>query len=333
MLLQVTHHTRYDYQPAVETAQHVAYLQPLQHAGQNLLSHALTISPQPAQQRNTLDVYGNTRCFFSLQVPHPVLEVQAMSIVSTSAQARPTSEQPWEQLRDRLRYQAHTPFEAASEFVFASPFVPRRQEFSGYARPSFVAGASVLAVAVDLMERIHTDFTYESDSTQINTPALQALEQRKGVCQDFAHIMLAGLRSMGLPARYVSGYLLTQPAPGEVKLVGSDASHAWVSVYVGDLPEGQRWVDLDPTNNRWGWFAPGVDYVTVATGRDFGDVSPLRGVIHGGASHTLTVGVTVEDIRSDNSRSVSAAEAVQTQTQGQSQSQGGGQSQSQGAIN
>ena len=125
----------------------VAYLQPLQHAGQNLLSHALTISPQPAQQRNTLDVYGNTRCFFSLQVPHPVLEVQAMSIVSTSAQACPTSAQPWEQLRDRLRYQAHTPFEAASEFVFASPFVPRRQEFSGYARPSFVAGASVLDVA------------------------------------------------------------------------------------------------------------------------------------------------------------------------------------------
>ena len=207
----------------------------------------------------------------------------------------------------RDSYQAHAPYEPASEFVFASPFVPRRQEFARYARLSFAPGASVLAVAVDLMERIHADFTYESQSTQINTPALQALEQRKGVCQDFAHIMLACLRSMGLPARYVSGYLLTQPAPGKVKLVGSDASHAWVSVYVADLPEGQRWVDLDPTNNRWGWFAPGADYVTVATGRDFGDVSPLRGVIHGGASHTLSVGVTVTEVPSDNSGEATAA--------------------------
>ena len=131
----------------------------------------------------------------------------------------------------------------------------------------------------------------------------------------------------------MSGYLLTQPAPGEVKLVGSDASHAWVSVYLGDLPEGQGWVDLDPTNNRWGWFAPGVDYVTVATGRDFSDVSPLRGVIHGGASHTLTVGVTVEDIRSDNMDAKTLVLATQTQGQGQSQSMAGGMSQSQNAIN
>jgi transglutaminase-like putative cysteine protease len=330
MLLQVTHDTRYDYQPAVETAQHMAHLQPLSHAGQNLLSHNLDISPLPAQQRSTVDVYGNVRCFFSLQVPHPVLLVKAHSLVSTQAHAQPQSQLPWEQLRDRLRYQAHTTYEPASEFVFASPFVPRLQEFAGYARPSFMAGASVLDVAVDLMQRIHTDFIYESQSTQINTPALQALEQRKGVCQDFAHIMLACLRTMGLPARYVSGYLLTQAAPGEVKLVGSDASHAWVSVYVSDLPEGARWVDLDPTNNRWGWHAPGVDYVTVATGRDFGDVSPLRGVIHGGASHTLTVGVTVEEIRSDNMASPSGAGGLPSQRQEQSQGQGQSQSQSQG---
>ena len=174
---------------------------------------------------------------------------------------------------------------------------------------------------MSLMERIHSDFTYESQSTQINTPALQALEQRKGVCQDFAHIMLACLRSMGLPARYVSGYLLTQPPPGQVKLVGSDASHAWVSVYVGDLPEGQRWVDLDPTNNRWGWYAPGVDYVTVATGRDFGDVSPLRGVIHGGASHTLRVGVTVTDLQAESAQTSDPHHEAPPRSQSQSQSQ------------
>ncbi len=296
MLLQVTHETHYHYQPAVETAQHVAYLQPRTHAGQNLLSHRLDISPQPGQQRDMPDVYDNIRCFFSLQVPHEELTVVARSLVSTRAHAAPASAMPWEQQRDSFRYQAGNPFDAAAEFVFASPFVPRHAEFAAYARPSFAAGAGVLEVAVSLMERIHKDFTYESQSTQVNTPALEALSMRRGVCQDFAHIMLACLRTQGLPARYVSGYLLTEPAPGTQKLVGSDASHAWVSVYVADFPQGGRWCDFDPTNNRWGWYAPGVDYVTVATGRDFGDVSPLRGVIHGGASHTLRVGVTVQAI-------------------------------------
>ena len=185
---------------------------------------------------------------------------------------------------------------------------------------------------VDLNQRIYTGFTYESQSTQINTPALEALAQRKGVCQDFAHIMVACLRTLGLPARYVSGYLLTEPPEGEVKLVGSDASHAWVSVYLPDLPEGQRWVDFDPTNNRWGWHSSGHDYVTVAWGRDFGDVSPLRGVIHGGASHTLTVGVTVLSV-GDSSAAIQSPGAGQTQSQSQSQGQSQSQSQSQGAMN
>jgi transglutaminase-like putative cysteine protease len=329
MLLQVTHETRYDYQPAVETAQHVAYLEPRAHGSQNVLSHSLLINPQPAQQRSAADVFGNHRCFFSLQVPHGILQVRACSLVSTREAEKPVSSLPWENLRDRLRYQAGTVYEPAAEFVFASAFVPRQLEFAGYARPSFMAGADVLSVARDLMERIHTDFIYETNSTQINTPALQALEQRKGVCQDFAHIMLACWRSMGLPARYVSGYLLTRPAPGEVKLIGSDASHAWVSIYVPDLPEGERWVDFDPTNNRWGWHAPGVDYVTVATGRDFGDVSPLRGVIHGGSRHTLTVGVTVEEIGTqaqgapapDHNDATAQTEVVPLATQSQSQSQ------------
>jgi transglutaminase-like putative cysteine protease len=333
--LQITHETRYHYQPVVETAQHMAYLRPGTHAAQNLLSHTLEVTPQPTQQREIADVYGNVRCFFSLQVPHERLTVVARSLVSTRALSMPASSLGWEQERERFRYQAGAPFDGAAEFVFASPFVPRQAEFSAYARESFRPGRSVLHVAIDLMQRIHADFTYESQSTQINTPALQALEQRKGVCQDFSHIMLACLRSMGLPARYVSGYLLTEALPGTVKLVGSDASHAWVSVYLSDLPEGARWVDFDPTNNRWGWHAPGVDYVTVATGRDFGDVSPLRGVIHGGASHILTVGVTVQSIGENSAMGQSQTLG---QGQGQSQSQGPGQSQtqsqsqSQGAI-
>jgi transglutaminase-like putative cysteine protease len=330
MLLQITHETHYRYQPAVETAQHVAYLQPNTHAGQNLLSHSLHISPQPAQQRDMPDVYGNTRCFFSLQVPHEELTVVAHSLVSTRSHSLPASAIPWEQQRESFRYRAGGAFDAAAEFVFASPFVPRHAEFAAYARPSFLAGASVLDVATSLMERIHTDFTYESQSTEVNTPALEALAMRRGVCQDFAHIMLACLRTLGLPARYVSGYLLTEPAPGTQKLVGSDASHAWVSVYVADLPQGGRWCDFDPTNNRWGWYAPGVDYVTVATGRDFGDVSPLRGVIHGGASHTLRVGVTVSAIGDNPAENTPGMQGQnQTQTQnlsalGQSQSQNQG---------
>jgi transglutaminase-like putative cysteine protease len=331
MLLQVTHETRYQYLPAVETAQHVAYLQPCTHAGQNLLSHSLVINPLPAQQREVPDVYGNVRCFFSLQVPHEELRVVARSLVSTRGAAPPSSTLPWEQERERFRYQAGAQFDAAAEFVFASPFVPRHPEFAAYARPSFTPGSRVLDAALDLMQRIHTDFTYESQSTQINTPALEALAQRKGVCQDFAHIMLACMRAMGQPARYVSGYLLTEPAPGTVKLVGSDASHAWVSVYVADFPEGGRWCDFDPTNNRWGWHAPGMDYVTLATGRDFGDVSPVRGVIHGGASHILRVGVTVQAIGEPLTSDLAEVQR-QLQSQGQTQSQGQNQSQSQGRI-
>ena len=329
MKLQITHQTRYDYLPAVETAQHLAYLQPVSNRHQRLLSHSLQISPTPAQMTQNLDVFGNPRCFFALQTPHTTLDVVAHSVVATWTRTLPQSSMPWEQVRERFRYHSGAPFDAATEFVFASPFVPHHADFASYARPSFTPGLSVLAVANDLMQRIHADFVYESQSTQVNTPALQALAQRKGVCQDFAHIMIASLRAMGIAARYVSGYLLTQPAPGTLKLRGSDASHAWVAVYVPDLPPGERWCDFDPTNNRAGWHSPGEDYVTLATGRDFSDVSPLRGVIHGGASHILTVGVTVEPIV-ENAPVVGRPALAQ---QGQRQGQGQSQAQSQGNRN
>ena len=205
----------------------------------------------------------------------------------------PPSTVAWEQVRERFRYRADAVYDPGAEFVFPSQHVPRHAEFAAYARPSFPPGVSLFEAAQDLMHRIHVDFTYDSQSTQINTPALEALAQRKGVCQDFAHIMIACLRSMGLAARYVSGYLLTVPPPGVERLIGSDASHAWVSVLLPDLPGDGRWCDFDPTNDRWGWGAPGEDYVVLAVGRDYADVSPIRGVIHGGATHDLTVGVTV----------------------------------------
>ena len=328
MLLQITHETRYRYLPAVETAQHMAYMEPRGHAAQVVLEHALHINPPPAQMRSLLDVYGNTRCFFSLQVPHAVLEVVAHSLVSTRASPLVSNAQPWEKARELFRYQAGNRLDAASEFVYPSPFVPRHSAFAVFARPCFAPGVSLLDACIELTQRIHTEFAYESQSTQINTPALQALAERRGVCQDFSHIMIACLRTLGLPARYVSGYMLTHPPEGQPRLVGSDASHAWVSVYLPELPEGARWVDFDPTNNRWGWHAPGQDYVTVATGRDFGDVSPLRGVIHGGASHTLTVGVTVAPV-GENALSALATGAMQSQSQGSGGTSSQSQSQSQ----
>jgi transglutaminase-like putative cysteine protease len=313
MLLQVIHETYYRYRPMVETAQHVAYMLPKEHPAQLVNECALLIEPTPDQQSSMTDVFGNTRFFFSLQSPHNTLSVVASSVVSTQPSTPVVSAIGWEKTRERFRYQAGNQVDTAAEFVFPSPFAPRIPEFAAYARPSFRATTPLLDASIDLMQRIHRDFTYESQSTEVNTPALEAFTQRRGVCQDFAHIMIACLRSTGLAARYVSGYLLTEPSPGQIKLLGSDATHAWVSVYFADLPEDARWVDFDPTNNRWGWHAPGPDYVTVATGRDFGDVSPLRGVIYGGASHTLTVGVTVQAISENRP-------LLFTQSQSQSQS-------------
>lgn len=296
MDLQITHETRYDYTPAVESAQHMAFLKPMNTPYQRLIHHELEITPEPSDRSDDKDVYGNARTFFSLQTPHTSLAVIARSLVRTFPPAQANSDIGWEDVRERFRFHTGSAWDGAAEFVFPSHHIPHDEAFAAYARPSFTDKRALMAASVDLMNRIHTEFTYESRSTEINTPALVAMEQRKGVCQDFAHIMIACLRALGLPARYVSGYLLTQPPPGKPRLVGSDASHAWVSVYLPDLPgatDGLGWYDLDPTNDNSGWGTPGEDYVSVATGRDFSDISPIRGVIHGGAQHILTVGVTV----------------------------------------
>ena len=309
MLLHVVHETRYQYSPAVANAQHVVHLKPASGPRQQLLRHALHISPTPAHQREVADVYGNLRTFFSLQGSHRELCVTADSVVDT----RPDASEPdqaipeaaglaWEQVREHFRYHASAAYDPAAEYVFASPYAPRDAVFAEFARPSFAPQRPLAAAARDLMQRIHRSMRYESKSTDVSTPALQALQQGKGVCQDFAHIMVACCRALGLPARYVSGYLLTSPPPGQARLIGADASHAWASVYFPH-PSGANgapglspghWLDFDPTNDR----APGEDYVTLATGRDFLDVSPLRGVIHGGARHVLKVAVTVEPVQS-----------------------------------
>jgi len=302
MKLRVLHRTTYRYQSAVDMAQHMLHLSPRTTALQQVLAHRLAIEPEPAALHQSTDAFGNQRTFFAQQAPHDSLSVLADSTVTTAA-PRPLPESgpwhalDWERVREHFRYRVNAPYDPAAEFLFASPLVPRDEAFVAWARPAFTPGLPVLRAVRALMERIHGELQYETDSTEVNTPPLEALAQGKGVCQDFAHIMIGCLRSLGLPARYVSGYLLTQPPPGQPRLIGADASHAWAAVYVPgadgtDGIEGE-WFDFDPTNNRCGRGSPGEDYVTLAIGRDFSDVSPMRGVIQGGAQHTLDVAVTV----------------------------------------
>ena len=323
MHLSITHETCYDYAPPVDVAQHIACLRPMQTVVQTLLSHSLTVAPAPSQRKDTRDVFGNHRSFVSLQIPHARLKVLATSTVSTRSLEMVCAAQPWEQAVDHFRYRANGAYDPDVGFVFASQHVPRDAEFAAYAQASFGPGTDLHGAALNLMHRMHRDFTYDGKSTEIHTPVREALRQRKGVCQDFSHIMLACLRSLGLSARYVSGYLLTQPAPGTARLLGADASHAWVSLLLPNQTGVTRWCDLDPTNDRWGWGAPGEDYVVLAVGRDFADVSPMRGVIHGGASHELTVAVSVTPLDSIGPTLVGepplAAFAPQFQTQSQQQ--------------
>ncbi|MFY7981074.1 MAG: transglutaminase family protein [Limnohabitans sp.] len=294
MRLAITHETRYHYSPAVQTAQHVAHLQPSNTPGQQVLRHDMHIEPHAPVQHH-IDAFLNHRAYWALTQPHEGLMVRAYSEIETLPIPPATATQSWESVREHFRYRGGQAGDVHSRFVFGSHHAPVHEAFLAYARPSFSPGRALMQAAQELTARMHRDFRYETASTDINTPALQALQARRGVCQDFAHILLACLRSLGLPARYVSGYLLTQAPPGQARLIGSDASHAWVSVYLPELANhaSQGWLDLDPTNDRTGLASPGLDYAQLAVGRDFADVSPLRGVLQGGGAHTLNVAVTV----------------------------------------
>lgn len=305
MLLEIIHDTKYAYEPSVEIAQHLTHLKPTNLTSQEVIDSSITVDPTPAWQEESTDNFGNIRTFFSLQNRHSELLISVKSIVSTkpknTAGTLPENTPTWEDVREYFRYHANTHWDSASEFLFISPYITIHQNFADFARESFKPNRPILEATVELMNRIYSEFDYVSKSTDINTPALEALKNRAGVCQDFAHIMICCLRSLGLPAKYISGYLLTNPPPGQPRLIGSDASHAWISAYIpriskdGKVSQG-LWCDFDPTNNRWGYASPGEDYVHLAQGRDYSDVSPIRGVIHGGADHTLDVAVTVQPI-------------------------------------
>lgn len=291
MLLEIFHETRYDYAAPVTLAHHLAHLQPLEDAHQQLLAFDLDIDPVPAQRRDSRDAMGNAQRHFSLLLPHARLHVRASSRVRVQARfagLQPALSPAWDEVAQSLRYVARAPFRPEVEFAMPSPYVPRLGVLREFAAPSLPPGRPLAEAALELMHRIHTGFAYDSASTEIDTPLAQVVAQRRGVCQDFAHLMAGALRMWGLPARYVSGYLLTQAPEGGAQMLGADASHAWVQVYSPGTPGVPAdWLDLDPTNDC----VPGCGHVRVALGRDFGDVTPLRGVIRGGGRHTLSVAV------------------------------------------
>lgn len=296
MRLEVTHETVYEYASAVSLAHHLAHLQPLQDEHQRVLAFELGIDPAPEHERTSVDVLGNAQRHFSVLRPHRRLAVRSRSELRLQARfagLEPAAGPAWDVLAASLRYVARAPFEPAVEFALPSPYVPRLAEVRDYARPSFVPGRPVAEAAIELMHRVHDDFRYDSRSTEVDTPLAEAFAQRRGVCQDFAHLLACGLRMFGLPARYVSGYLLTQAPEDGHAMLGADASHAWVQVWCPGTPgvpadgPGAGWLDLDPTNR----LVPGTGHVRVALGRDYGDVAPLRGVIRGGGRHTLGVAV------------------------------------------
>jgi transglutaminase-like putative cysteine protease len=298
----VVHETIYRYDSPVSLSRQLLHLTPRDCPWQRCLAHRIAVSPEATRHRERDDSFGNPVRELSIEFPHDSLEVRAESTIEVCSHlptdaalgapgrspARLHASPTWESVRDALDYGARPVMVEASRFQFESPHVRVKGEFASYASKCFMPQRPILDAVQALMSRIYTDLEFDPEATTVATPVLQVLADKRGVCQDFAHLMLSCLRSQGLAARYVSGYLLTHPPAGQPRMVGADASHAWISVYCPG-PEGGRWVDFDPTNN----LLPDTQHITLAWGRDFSDVSPLRGVILGGDAHQPDVAVTV----------------------------------------
>jgi transglutaminase-like putative cysteine protease len=298
MIYEVVHTTRYDYSaPVVSSFAELRQL-PGDVDGQVCVHRVITTDPAAEHQRERRDYFGNLTAVMVIRQEHTRLVVTSSSRIDTTA--RPTvfgadGRSPW---RSYTSDAAAADDLSAVEFALDSPLVARSESLAVYARPSFTGDIPLADGVMSLCGRIHADFTFDAKATEINTPLEEVLAMRRGVCQDFAHVMVGALRSLGLPASYVSGYLETVPPPGTPRLVGVDRSHAWVGVYLGD----GRWIGVDPTNNQ----IAGPSYITVARGRDYADVPPLKGVIFTDADESrLTVSVDV--VACDNPELVASA--------------------------
>ncbi len=287
MIYQVRHKTTYDYEDTVSVSHHILRLTPHNSKVQTCERSEIFIIPRPPARNHHNDYFGNRTTSFTLLEPHERLIVDAVSELEVVAQPLPdfANSPPWESVRDSLARDYTDDGLNAFQFVFDSNRIQARPELADYARDSFPPHRPILEGAFDLTHRIYQDFRFDTKATEVSTPVETFFEKRRGVCQDFAHLQIACMRSLGLPARYVSGYLRTLPPPGKPRLVGADASHAWCASW----SPGIGWVDFDPTNNC----IPSDGHITVAWGRDYSDVSPVHGVLLGGARHKLDTGVDV----------------------------------------
>ena len=286
MRYRVEHHTTYVSAQPVSVGHNEARLTPRVTPRQSVLAHDIQIDPAPSGRSTLSDYFGNTVTQFIFNQGYSNLTISAMSEVSlTAPQADGDPGPNWELLRSELAEHRSAESFEAYEFCFESPRCRVLTEFADYGKASLEVARPLRLVLADLLERIHNDFSYDPQATTVTTPVEQVFRQRKGVCQDFSHLMISVLRSCGLAARYVSGYLRTIPPPGKARLVGSDASHAWLSVYAGRL----GWIDVDPTNRQF----TALDHITLAWGRDYTDVAPVKGVYIGGSSPKLQVSVDV----------------------------------------
>jgi len=291
VIYDVSHRTTFSYSQDVSISHHVLHLAPRDSRRQEKIRAAILVEPAPTLRSDGNDYFGNPVTYLTVQEAHDRLLVHARARVevepgiAVNLQDSP----PWEQVAQDL-WSASAPEQLdAAQFAYASPYVTISDGVCDLALQSFTPGRPILAAAMDLTSRIFREFTYEGGVTDVSTPVEEVLAKRKGVCQDFAHLEIACLRSLGLAARYVSGYLLTHPPEGKEKLVGSDASHAWLSVWAPLT----GWVDFDPTND----VIPRDEHITLAWGRDYGDVSPINGFIVGGGSHEVAVAVDVAPVR------------------------------------
>jgi transglutaminase-like putative cysteine protease len=289
MIYRVRHRTAYAYSAPVSLCQNLVHLEPRQAERQEVSSSRLEVSPVPTVCDRFLDYFGNPAAYFAIQEPHDRLVV--VSEMTVEVAPRPEldlgASPAWEAVREAAAGSLE-----ALPFTLASTHIAPSRELLEYASPSFAPGRPILEAARDLTRRIRADFRYDPQATNVATPLEEVVALRRGVCQDFAHLEIGCLRSLGLAARYVSGYLRTIAPPGRERLVGADASHAWASVFAGD----GRWVDFDPTND----VIPSEGHVVVAWGRDFGDVTPLKGVILGGGEHAVDVAVEVSPVEAQS---------------------------------
>lgn len=287
MFYCVRHTTTYTYTSVVSICHNAVHLRPRDSDAQTCTFHELLVDPTPTLVSHATDYFGNPITFLAVQEPHTALTLTAQSTVDLAPPALPSplATPAWDGVRDSLGHDRSVTGLAAYQYVFDSPYVPTSPSLVAYATPSFPPGRPLLDAVGELTTRIYHDYTYDPMATAVHTPLHVVLRERRGVCQDFAHLQLGCLRALGLAARYVSGYLVMQSSSDGVPLVGAQASHAWVSVYC----PGHGWVDVDPTNNMW----PSERHITVALGRDYGDVSPIHGVFLGGGEHTLDVAVEV----------------------------------------